>query len=162
MILTHIPRPPLYTRRNPDSGSLEVVRGYRDTSTPEGKYTPRTWTKAPPEQHTVTYEGTRYGYRRCQTMVHNPRTGLFELKHSPIASPTVSPEQRLRGTAHATNKHSPLTGTASQITHSTVNPIKAPMPNPLKLLIATLALRPKTYKLLSGLKYGPLLIHFSP
>ena len=66
-----------------------MVRGYRDISTPEGKYTPRTWTKAPPEQHTVTYEGTRYGYRRCQTMVHNPRTELFELKHSPIASPTV-------------------------------------------------------------------------
>ena len=109
---THIPRSPFETRWNPDSGSLEVVCGYRDTSTSEGNYVPRTWTEAPPEQHTVTYEGTRYRYRRRQTMVHNPRTGLFELKHSPIASPTVSPVRRLRGTMHATNKY-PLTGTAS-------------------------------------------------
>ena len=69
---------------------------------PEGKYTPRTWTKAPPEQHTVTYEGTRYGHRRLQTMAHNPRTRLFELKHSPIQSPTFIPVRRLRGTAHVT------------------------------------------------------------
>ena len=111
---THISRSPLYTHWNPNSGSLEVVRGYRNTRTPEGKYYPRTWTEAPPEQHTVTYELTCYGSRRLQTMVHNPRRGLFELKHSPIPSPTVSPLRRLRGTAHATNKYPSLSGTATQ------------------------------------------------
>ena len=106
-------RPPLYMRWNPDFGSLEVVRGFRDTSTPEGKYYTRTWTEAPPEQHRVTYEGTRYG-RRLQTMVHNPRTGLFELKHSPIQSPTAGSIRRLRGTAYATSQYPSLSGTATQ------------------------------------------------
>ena len=70
---THIPRPPLYTQWNPDSGMLEVRRGYRDPI-PDGTYFTRTWTEAPPDTHTVKYEGTRYGYQRRQTMVHNPKT----------------------------------------------------------------------------------------
>ena len=112
---TRISRPPLYTCWNLDSGSLEVVRGYRDTSKPEGKYYPRTWTEAPPTQHTVTFwEGTRYKSRRLQTIVHNPRMGLFELKHSPIPSPTVCPVRRLRGTMHPTKQYLSLTGTDAQ------------------------------------------------
>lgn len=35
----HNQRPLLHTRRNPDCGSLEVVRGYRDTSTPKESIT---------------------------------------------------------------------------------------------------------------------------
>ena len=62
----------------------------------------------------LAYEGIRHGFLRRQTMVHNPSTGLFELKYSPIQSPTVSTVRRLRGTAHATNKHPTLTGTDSQ------------------------------------------------
>ena len=90
-----------------------MVCGYRDISAPEGKYYPRPWKEAPPEQDTVTYEGTLYGSQHLQTMVHNPRTGLFELKHSPIQSTTVSQVRRLRVTAHATKQYSSLSGKTS-------------------------------------------------
>ena len=139
---THTPQPPLYTRWDPDSGTLEVVRGYRDTSTSEGKYIPRIWTEAPPEPHIVTYEGTRYGNRRRQTMVHNPSTGLFELKHSPVVSLTVSSVRRLRGTTHATKQSSSLTRTDSQLKQSTnktsqtyPTPIQNTNIKPVKLLL---------------------------
>ena len=88
-----------------------MVCDYRDTSTPKGKYYSRTWTEAPPEQHAVTYEGTRHGFRRRQMMIHNPSTGLFELEHAPIQSPTVSLVRCSRGTAHAITKYPSLTGT---------------------------------------------------
>lgn len=64
-------RQPLRTRWNLDSGTLKVVRGYPDTSTPETKYYSREWTEAPLEPHTINYEGTGYGFMRRQTMIHN-------------------------------------------------------------------------------------------
>ena len=85
-----VPRPPLYTKWNPDSGMLKVRRGYR-TPTPDGTYVTRTWTEAPPARHVVNYEGMRSSYGRLETRVHNPRTGFFELKRSPVISSTVSP-----------------------------------------------------------------------
>ena len=92
-----VSRPPLYTQWNPDTGMTEVRRGYR-TPIPDGTYTTRTWTEAPPEPHMIRYEGIRHGYRGLVTRVHNPMTGFFEVKRSPLPSPTVSPVPGLHGT----------------------------------------------------------------
>ena len=100
-----------------------MVCDYRDTSTPKGKYYSRTWTEAPPEQHAVTYEGTRHGFRRRQMMIHNPSTGLFELEHAPIQSPTVSLVRCSRGTAHAITKYPSLTGTDLQLHQAASSPL---------------------------------------
>ena len=74
----------------------EVRRGYR-SPIPEGKFITRTWTHAPPESHTIRYEGIIHGYRGMVTRVHNPKTGFFEIKRSPVPSPTVSPVRGLHG-----------------------------------------------------------------
>ena len=91
-----VSRPPLYTQWNPDTGMTEVRRGYR-SPIPEGKYITRTWTQAPPDPHTIRYEGIKHGYRGLVTRVHNPKTGYFEVKHSPLQSPAVSPIPDLHG-----------------------------------------------------------------
>ena len=93
-----VSRPPLYTQWNPDTGMTEVRRGYRSLI-PEGKYIARTWTQAPPDPHIVRYEGVKHGYRGIVTRVHNPKTGYFEIKRSPLPSPTVSPVPGLHGAA---------------------------------------------------------------
>ena len=85
-----VPRPPLYTQWNPDTGMTEVRRGHR-SPIPEGKYIARTWTHAPPEPHIIRYEGIKHGYRDLVTRVYNSKTGYFEVKRSPLPSPTVSP-----------------------------------------------------------------------
>ena len=54
---THIPRPPLYTHWNLDSGMLEVRRGHR-VPTLDGTYVTRTWTESPSDTNMVKYEGT--------------------------------------------------------------------------------------------------------
>ena len=82
---------------------FRYVRGETWTSGPDtrGAYVTRNWTEAPPEPHAVKYEGACHGYRGVVTRVHNPKTGFFELKRSPIPSPTVSPVTRLHGTTRA-------------------------------------------------------------
>ena len=109
-----VSRPPLYTQWNPDTGMTEVRRGYR-SPIPEGKYITRTWTHAPPETHTIRYEGTKHGYRGMVTRVHNPKTGFFEIKRSPLPSPTVSP---VRGLHDASSDIKPsLTQVRTAIKH---------------------------------------------
>ena len=76
----------------------EVRRGYR-TPVPEGKYVTRTWTEAPPEPHIIRYERIRHGYHGIVTRVHNPETGLFEVRRSPLQSSAVSPVPGLYGTS---------------------------------------------------------------
>ena len=113
-----LPRPPLYTKWNPDSGMLEVKRGYR-VPTPDGTYVTRNWTEVPPARHIFKYEGTIYGDRRIKTRIYNPRIVFFELKRSPVVIPTASSVRRLLGTTHASEQPLSSTRTDYKPKHST-------------------------------------------
>ncbi|HKQ21504.1 MAG TPA: hypothetical protein VJS91_05655 [Nitrososphaeraceae archaeon] len=108
-----VSRPPLYTQWNPDTGTTEVRRGYW-SPIPEGKYITRTWTHAPPKSHTIRYEGIKHGYRGSVTRVHNPKTGYFEIRRSPLPNSTVSPVPGLH---------------AQQATSSHLSPLREPLLN---------------------------------
>ena len=115
-----VERPPLYTQWNPDTGTTEVRRGYR-TPIPEGTYHTRTWTEAPPEPHIIRYEGIRHGYRGLVTRVHNPKTGYFEVKRSPLQSPAVSPVPGLHGAVRDIKPSLSIARSDQQLKRSSTN-----------------------------------------